>query len=386
MVVVWRVSESELTEEKSQIMAQQRQIEKDLGTNLRPFLKKTDAWTAELAAAPPLPEANAPALADVRTAPGVYLRLPLSAASSPEAIRDAAGRSLHDGFTSCFFVGPERAKPAPLQACEETKDCAEGLSCTGRGLCEDLCYRASDCAEGLLCDENHLCSPPVEPYNMRLAYQAYRVLSPEWNDELQMAPDEITVRLFRNDLEKVISTDVPIGIKLLNRAKYFTLILDEEPEGGMPTPLPKFRHDSPEEPDDSRIQRVPHWARVGVWDLATGELLFRDRIRAEGKLLHMGAHPVRDPHAAAAQAALAHSCSLALEVRNRMGNDDEALAVAIAAADAENAAEADAVAAAESEPEAAATEALAKPTAKPTKSAAAKARVKAAPAQAQAQD
>ncbi len=371
MVVVWRVSESELSEVKSEIMAQQRQIEKDLGTNLRPFLKKTDAWTAELAAATPLPEANAPALADVRTAPGVYLRLPLSAASSPEAIRDAAGRSLHDGFTSCFFVGPERAQAAPLKACEETKDCAEGFTCTGRSLCEELCYRASDCAEGLLCDESHHCSPPVEPYNMRLAYQAYRVLSPEWNDELQMAPDEITVRLFRNDLEKVSSTDVPIGIKLLSRAKYFTLILDEEPEGGMPKPLPKFRSDSPEEPDDSRIQRVPHWARVGVWDLATGELLFRDRIRAEGKLLHMGARPVRDPHARAAQAALAHSCSLALEVRNRMGNDDAALAAAIADADAE--------AAAEAEAETAAAET--KPAAKSSKSAAPKARASAAPAQ-----
>ena len=324
LVVYWRVSESELTEVKSQVMAQQRQIEQTLGGQLRPFLEKTETWTQQLASAPPEPAANAPVLADVRTSPGVYLRLPISAASSSEEIRLAAGRSLHDGFTSCFFVTPEDtpAASAPTQACEKTKDCPDGYTCTSRGICDDLCYQASDCAEGLLCDETHHCAVPVEPYNMRRAYSAYRVLSPKWGDELQMAPDEITVRLFRNDLEKVTAIDVPIGVKLLERAKYFTLILDEEPEGGLPEPLPKLRSSDGEESVDSRIQRVPHWARVGVWDLASGDLVFRDRLRADGgQVTHLGPHRL-SPHKAAARDSQVNSCALALEIRDRIDSAD----------------------------------------------------------------
>lgn len=317
LTVYWWVSESELTEAKSSVMARQRQVELTLGTQLLPFLERAEAWTQGLGQGPVTPVAQKlDALDAVSTAPGVYLRLPQSAAADSASIRNAVGRSLHDGFTSCFFEDERELAPPAIRSCSKTEECGADETCTTRG-CERLCYRASDCAPGLLCGATHRCIKPVEPYNMRLAYRAYRVLSPEWNDELQVAPDEITIRLLSNDLDKVEVSDAPLAIELLGRAQYFTLVLDEEPEEGLPEPLPKGRADERNEQLDERIQRVPHWARVAVWDLRSGELLFRDRLRAEGRLRTMG-KVATDPHILAALRSQAHSCALAVEVQGRI--------------------------------------------------------------------
>jgi hypothetical protein len=106
---------------------------------------------------------------------------------------------------------------------------------------------------------------------------------------------------------------VRIAAEILARSKYFTLVLDEEPPGGLPVELP----DAGETPEE-RLQRVGHFARVGVWDLSTGKQLLRLRAEASGEFVPMGEKVVRDPMIQAAQARQVNSCQLALAVRSAL--------------------------------------------------------------------
>jgi hypothetical protein len=171
------------------------------------------------------------------------------------------------------------------------------------------CRTGADCGPGLVCNEYRVCQPPPKPYNMRLAYQALRVLSSDWTDELHEATTDLEVNAFDRDLERVVADDVPIAVRLLARATFFTLVLDEDPEGGLPEPL-----DDSETPEQ-QVQRVAHPARIGVWNLKTGKQLLRLRAVAGGRLVPAGERSVDDPVIQAAQQRQANSCALALAVK-----------------------------------------------------------------------
>lgn len=296
-VVYWRVVQGALESEKNQVMAKQRAIAQSLGPRILPFRDKLEGWVQELAKPWPGPTvSHAVSVAELSKSPGVYLRIRLKNAGKPENIRQAAARSLRDGFTSCLFVD------------KGSKDVAQGPACKTSG----------DCQPGLLCNEWNVCKPPPSPYNLRLAYRAMRVLSTEWTDELHQAGSDLAVAGYDRDLDGVVKTDVPVAIDLLQRAKFFTVVLDEEPKGGLPKALP----DSSES-EEERLQRVPHMARIGIWNLETGEQLLRLRAEAAGKFLRAGQANDSDPgYQAAVTRALsgaqqrqANSCALALEVK-----------------------------------------------------------------------
>ena len=158
-----------------------------------------------------------------------------------------------------FFAGRPEGEPNP----------AEGPACRS----------SADCAPGLLCNEYSVCVPPPKPYNMRLAYRALRVLTASWTDELHEAVSELEVKAYERDLERVAQDDVPIAVQLLKRASFFTLVLDEDPEAGLPEPL-----DS-EEIEEERVQRAGHLSRVGVWNLRTNQQLLRIRAQAAGRAM-----------------------------------------------------------------------------------------------------
>jgi hypothetical protein len=178
------------------------------------------------------------------------------------------------------------------------------------------CRTTSQCMPGNLCNEWNVCADPPVPYNMRLAYRTLRVLSNEWTDELHSATSELAVSAYDRDLDSVTKYDVRIAADILARSKYFTLVLDEEPESGLPPELP----DAGETPEE-RVQRVGHPARVGIWDLTTGEQVLRLRSQASGEFVPMGERVVRDPGILAAQARQVNGCALALAVRTALGHD-----------------------------------------------------------------
>ena len=234
-------AERELTRLKAEIMAEQRVVDAELGPKFRPFRDRIETWIQELAG-----EWHEPLVADgadldaIVKGPGVYLRLRLEDTESIEDIRRHAIKSLHDGFTSCLFPRPEAVKA------REGKPCAS----------------MSACDPGLLCNEWRVCAAPTQPFNLRLAYRAMRVLTPQWADELHQAPNDLAIRVFRRDLAQARDNDVPIATQVLERSQYFTLVLDDAPIGGLPEPE-KRPPDEYQETDEERLWRSPHEARIG---------------------------------------------------------------------------------------------------------------------------
>jgi hypothetical protein len=295
-VIYWRVAEGKLEGHKSAVMAKQRAIAAALGPKIQPFRDQVEGWVRELSA-DGVADFVAPgnALSDLRQAPGVYLRLRRENTKSVKQIRKAAQASLLDGFTSCLFVSPT------------------GLPTQG-----SACHVTSECQPGQLCNEWNVCAPPPRPYNMRLAYRSLRVLTSEWTDELHEADSDLAVSAYDRDLDSVAKYDVPVAVEIMNKARFVTLVIDEDPPGGLPK-QPAGASETAEEV----LQRTPHFARVGVWEIATKTPLLRLRAQAAADFVAMGGHPVTSNETAAAQARQANSCALALAVRARITSDAE---------------------------------------------------------------
>jgi hypothetical protein len=292
-IIYWRIAQGQLEAARSKVMAKQRAMTVALGPKLFPFRDKVEGWVRELRA--PWTADHVAASADMEkigVGASVYLRLRLANTGSPKEIRAAAKVSLRDGFTSCLFVNKPKA-----------------VSTEGAPQCRTI----GDCASGLLCNEWGTCSPPEQPYNMRLVYRTLRVLSSEWTDELHQVTSELGLSAYDRDLGNVAKSDVPVTVELLSRAKYFTLVLDEDPPGGLP-PEVNEASESPEE----RVQRVPHFARVGIWDLASGDPIVRLRAEAASEMVSMGKEAVISEVNLAAQHRQANSCGLALHVRDAL--------------------------------------------------------------------
>jgi hypothetical protein len=293
-VLYWRLAEGQLEGQKSAVMAKQRAIVQTLGPKILPFRDRVEAWARELSGAWPGDFVEPGASLDrISKSPGVYLRMRMENALTPAAIRKAARHSLHDGFTSCFFVRDGAVDPTKGPPC--------------RAL--------ADCAPGLLCNEWNVCTKPQVPYNMRLAYRALRVLSTEWTDELHQTTNDLTVSAYDRDLDAVTKNDVPVAIDLLARAKYFTLVLDEDPAGGL---RPEAPDAGVSESDEERVQREPHFGRVGIWDLERNALLLRLRYEAVGRFVPVGNAVVRSTETLHAQQRQTNSCALALAVKNSL--------------------------------------------------------------------
>lgn len=291
-IVYWRLAEGRLESEKAKVMAKQRAVARAIGPQIVPFRDKVEGFTRELAGAYPGDEvAPGVSLTAIEQSPGVYLRLRLGNAKDVKDIRKAAQASLHDGFTSCLFRRTKAVDPTKGPPCKIT----------------------ANCQPGLLCNEWNVCAEPPVPYNMRLAYRTLRVLSPEWTDELHQATSELAVSAYDRDLDSVTRYDVRIAADILARSEYFTLVLDEDPEGGLPPEIPDAG-----ETAEERVRRADHFARVGIWELETSRRLLRLRARAAGEFVPMGERVVRDPVTLAAGQRQVNSCQLALEVRSKL--------------------------------------------------------------------
>jgi hypothetical protein len=291
-VVYWKTAQGKLLSQKSAVMAKQRAIALTLSPEVVPFRDRMEHWVQELAGPWKGDQIDPRADLDrIQKAPGVYLRLRIDNATDSRSIRRAAEVSLHDGFVACMFVRAGQGDPSSGPACKSP----------------------GDCAPGLLCNEYDVCSPPPKPYNLRLAYRALRVLSTEWTDELHQATNELEVRLHERDLDRVVHDDVPIAMQMFQAAKFFTLLLDEGPKEGLPAKLDE------KETEEQRVQRTSHWARIGIWDFATGQPLVRLRREASARVVPVGEgvdQAALRPENRAAQQRQVNSCALALAIKD----------------------------------------------------------------------
>jgi hypothetical protein len=296
-VVYWRIAAGQLESQKSAVMAKQRAVAKSLGPRIQPFVDSIEGWARELSGDWPGELVDGQISWDsVAHKPGVYFRVLMEDAADKSKLEKAATASLHDGFTSCFFISDPGAV-----ATEGPK-----------------CQKNADCAPGLMCNDWEVCTRPSRPYNMRLAYRALRVLMPEWSNHLYQASNDLEVRASERDLDQVTRVDVPVAIELLQQAKFATLVLDEPPAAA----VWQANGALPQESKVERVQRLPHMARVGIWDLVTKRLLVRWRGLAEGRLVSAGRPVQLGPDTEASRARQANSCMLAWELRGRLSPGD----------------------------------------------------------------
>lgn len=287
----YRMTQSDLEKARNALMAKQRAVAQSLGPKLLPIRDKVEAAAQELGAATYPGDFVDPGLdlEELTDTPGIYLRLQLEDAIEPERLRKAATASLRDGFTSCLFRDLRAPSPQEGAACRESNQCAPGEICT----------------------EFNVCQRPAQPFNMRLLYRALHVLSSKWTDEVHEARHELAISAYDGGLDSVTRVDIPVAIEVFQRAKVFTLVLDEAPAQGLPEAIPDA-----DETEQERLQRSRHFARIGVWDLKSGELLLRMRSEASGELRDVGTR--RGVSVQAARQRQANSCALALDVKRRI--------------------------------------------------------------------
>ena len=96
---------------------------------------------------------------------------------------------------------------------------------------------------------------------MRLAYRTLRVLSTEWTDELHRATSELAVNAYDRDLDSVTRYDVRIAADILARSKYFTLVLDEDPQAVCP---PRSRTPGKAPKSACSVPRIPLASGSGI--------------------------------------------------------------------------------------------------------------------------
>lgn len=296
IIVWWKIDQGEIEEMKSELLSRQRAVVKELGPRWFPLRDKIEAWTAECGAEA-FVEQSADGLVeewDFRKEAGIYLRLAQSATKSPEAIREAANKSLRDGFTSCLFTVDN---PSPLAGAE--------------------CIDSSDCPDKHLCNEFNHCQEPSQPVNMRLAYKSLHMLGDQWVANVQEIDNKLTARGALATFEAANKFDLPVATDLLLRSKYFLVVVDEAvkvDDSDLAHTLP----DADAGADDRSIPTAPHPARVCMWRLSDDKRMFAVVAKAAGELRGtMG--PDVGPQTRIAQQRQANSCSLALEVRDRIG-------------------------------------------------------------------
>ncbi|MEY2931887.1 MAG: hypothetical protein RL033_2636 [Pseudomonadota bacterium] len=296
-VVYYRHAQNELAEQRNQLAARQRAVVVATGQSGFALRDKLEGWVLELARADISrgelkSHVSAQAsLDEISRGPGVYLRVRQQDAGEVEALRNAAARSLHDGFTSCLFVG--RA-PEPTV----------GVACKVK----------SQCGPGELCDDWGVCSAPGQPYNLRLLFDALKVQGPEWQKRLASASDDFQVRAMELELEGAAKHEVPAAAELVRRSRFFTAVLDEEAgDADSATPADAGVEETPEQ----RLQATDHFMRIGIWDIARNEALVHLRLNVAGRFVSLG----RDLGGAAASRARqrqANNCAAAVEVREAL--------------------------------------------------------------------
>jgi hypothetical protein len=299
-IFYWKKTQNEIESQKAVLFAKQRGVAAELGSKFDPLRQRIEEW-AVAAAGAYADDLVAPELKnwDFATRPGIYLRLRLSDAASPQKMRKAANDSLRDGFTACLFRVPN-AEPTSGPPCKASHDCAPGTFCN---------------------EEDH-CLPPAQPYNMRTAYHGTRVLSDDWTVRLRTASDDMSMRLLEREFDSAVKDDIPLVIELLTRAEFFLLVLDEDPGGALPQGQPPLES----------IQGMPHSARVNLFGLKPGmdKPLLRLRRDVAAQFLTAGAFDEdagaptlgsapTDPGIVSTQQRQVNSCQLALQVRAAVG-------------------------------------------------------------------
>jgi len=124
--------------------------------------------------------------------------------------------------------------------------------------------------------------------------------------------------VFERDLDKVTRIDVPVAAEMLTSARYFTALIDELPPEGLPKVPGMNKDGGVDETTPTQVQTVPHWVRLGIWELNTGKPLARLRVRADAQFVPVGVMANASEKSLRAQQRQVNNCAIAQELRERV--------------------------------------------------------------------
>jgi len=295
LILYFRWESNQVESARQKLLQRQATGNATVGDKWYSVRDRVEGWTTSLAGPP---QADLVDTAELSTfpfqqLPGLYLRLRLDQARTVDGVRAAALVSLKDGFTGCLMRMPDDGA-------------AMGKSCTD----------SEECESGQLCNEYRRCAVPAQPYNLRLAYKAFAVLSPEFEKAIREADNNLTLRALDASFDDASRFAFPMAADLLARSQFLLLVIDERPAPPAP---PKDKADAGPPPEDVAVNAGETYAaRIGLWRLADDKLLLRLTRQVKAELL--GAMPISDPEIAAARTRQAQSCGLAMEVREAVGD------------------------------------------------------------------
>ncbi len=267
-----------LSNQKEELLSKQRAAVSTVGAEWNPIRDRIEQLTVD-AAGPYKGDLIDPALASwkFRSAPGIYFRARVEGAKSPTEIRKNAEDSGRDSFVGCLL---RENNPS-------WQNVIRGEADAGSGWAD-------------------------QPWNLRLAYRAARVMSDEWADEARDAEDELHLRVFVQQYEKAKNEEIPLAIDIVKRAQFYLFVLDEDvPEALEMTPDAGRNAGKVTE---LHLQQLPHPARAELVDLRTGKIMFRLRRSAEAEVRFAGEYAVRDPYTVSAMKRQVNNCALAQTV------------------------------------------------------------------------
>jgi hypothetical protein len=118
------------------------------------------------------------------------------------------------------------------------------------------------------------------------------------------ADDDLRLRVFAEQYDKAVKTEIPLAVDVVKQARFFLLVLDEDvPEAAKLTDGGGITEEA--------LQLVPHPSRVHLFDLASGKEILRLRRTGDARVIPAGERMVTDSETRDAMQRQANNCSLA---------------------------------------------------------------------------
>ena len=273
LVAHWVVSERELGSEKQGLLAKQRAIAATLGSEWYPLRDKLEgdllAAAGDYAGDRIEPQARR---RELRSRPGLYLRMRLADMKDAASIRSAAADSKKDAFAACLLREPNE-----------------------RGVRGEI--------DGGAFAE--------QPWNLGQAYAATRVLSDDWVRVVKDADDELRMRVFQEQYDKAVREEIPLAIDVVKRAEFLLFVLDED------TPEAKAFTDGGPMTEEA-LQLVDHPARIHLVELPGGKEILRLRRSGSARVIPAGERAIADQETREAMQRQANNCALAGAVEQEL--------------------------------------------------------------------
>jgi hypothetical protein len=232
---------NQLETSRKVLAGKQRATAATVGKEWSDIAQRLEDWTVASAQAYP-GDLRDPGLRNwpFQQQPGLWLRARLADATRREDLQRVVQFSVRDAFVGCFLG--EAATPV---------------------------------RQAMTHDDDAPADFPEQPWNMKRAYQATRVLAPTWLAELQLVNDDLRMRYLEKEFEKAEHNDIPIAIDIIKKARYFLLLLDEDVAGA------KAEGDAGLMVSDLSV--LPHPVRVTLVDLQARKVMLRLRLASQGE-------------------------------------------------------------------------------------------------------